>query len=139
MTDLVTKRKVGYVSSAARGPAPRPPDPRPQVDPATGTVTGQRCTACRHPLAVPAPHCPLCRAALAPARFGPDATVVAATVVRIPVGDRVPPYALAHVDLDDGPRVLVHLTPPDHAPPPGTRVRVCGTTALGDVLVQEQP
>lgn len=49
-----------------------------------------------------------------------------ATVVRIPVAGRTPPYALAYVDLDDGPRVLAHVVAGngDTAPSVGARVRL---------------
>lgn len=57
------------------------------------------------------------------------------TVVRIAVGGRRPPYGLAFVDLDDGPRVLVHLQHPE-AVPPGAVVTLDGTTELGDPQVR---
>lgn len=57
------------------------------------------------------------------------------TVVRIAVGERRPPYGLAFVDLDDGPRVLVHLQRPE-ALPPGAVVTLDGTTELGDPQVR---
>ena len=66
------------------------------------------------------------------AEFGPDGTVWSATVVRIPVPGRMPPYALAYVDLDDGPRVLAHA---DDAVPIGARVRLKESTD-GDVRVE---
>jgi uncharacterized OB-fold protein len=63
-------------------------------------------------------------------------TVWSATIVRIPVGDRIPPYHLAYVDLDNGPRVLVHAaTETAEAIAIGTRVEVSGLTPSGDVLV----
>lgn len=57
--------------------------------------------------------------------------------MRVPVPGRTPPYGLAYVDLDEGPRVLAHVDSDGDAErlPPGTCVRVCGTTADGDVLV----
>lgn len=114
-------------------------DPRPRVDAtADPVVVGSRCTACRHPVAFPRPVCPVCRGPVSEARFGPAGTVFASTVIRIPVGDRVPPYALAHVDLDDGPRILAtteHGPADVVAPPVGARVRLCGTSADGDPVV----
>jgi uncharacterized OB-fold protein len=72
-------------------------------------------------------------------RFGPAGTVFASTVVRIRVGDRVPPYALAYVDLDDGPRILAHVSDePGQATPPdvGEHVLLCGVTSTGDPMVE---
>jgi uncharacterized OB-fold protein len=47
-------------------------------------------------------------------------------VVAIPVGTHRPPFGLAYVDLDDGPRVLVHLAEPAVLEL-GTRVEITGT------------
>lgn len=59
-----------------------------------------------------------------------------ATVVRIPVPGREPPYALAYLDLDDGPRVLAHL-PGTEAVPVGTRLRLAPTGTGGDLTAEE--
>jgi uncharacterized OB-fold protein len=53
-------------------------------------------------------------------------------VVRIPVPGRTPPYALAYVDLDDGPRVLAHADDPVDI---GARVRLAASRD-GDVRVE---
>lgn len=97
-------------------------DPRPQV--ANGCVVGARCRACGYPTAPATPWCPVCQGPQEEARFGPGGCVWAATVVhlRLP-GGRTPPYGLAYVDLDDGPRVLARLDEAA-APRPGTRVAV---------------
>ncbi len=114
-----------------------PPDPRPTVVDEGGTarVVGQRCTECAYPLAYEALRCPVCRGELAPAQFGPTGTVAASTVLRVRVPGRTPPYAIAYLDLDGGPRVLVH-TPGDRALRPGTSARVVGATPLGDIAAQ---
>jgi uncharacterized protein len=109
-------------------------DPRPTVD--GGRVRGARCRKCSYPTAPPAPWCPACHGAdLEDAAFGPGGAVWSSTVVHIPVGKWSPPYAIAYVDLDEGPRVLAHL---DEARvlAPGTRVRVRGATESGDILVE---
>ncbi len=120
-------------------------DPRPKVVPHDdgAAVLGVRCTDCGYPVAFERPACPVCGGPVAEQRFGPGGTVFASTVVRIPVGDRTPPYALAYVDLDDGPRVLA-ATPP--APgsettgvPVGSRVRLVGVGEGGDPVVAVQP
>ena len=67
--------------------------------------------------------------------FGPGGTVWSSTVVRIPVAGREPPVALAYVDLDDGPRVLVHAPLAPDAPAVGSRVVLVAPTAAGDPAV----
>lgn len=120
-------------------------DPRPKVvhDGHDSAVLGVRCTDCGYPVAFERPACPVCSGRVAEQRFGPGGTVFASTVVRIPVGDRIPPYALVYVDLDDGPRVLA-ATP--SAPgsettgvPVGSRVRLVGVSEAGDPVVAMQP
>jgi uncharacterized OB-fold protein len=115
-------------------------DPRPGVvDAGDGTwlLAGARCTACGYPTVEVLDRCPVCGGASMPAEFGPGATVFAATVLRIPVPGRAPPYALAYVDVDDGPRILAHVDRTDAALTPGTRVALRGRTVDGDPLVGE--
>ena len=117
------------------------PDPRPVVErtaDAEWRLVGVRCTACGYPVLEPLERCPVCGGPCAAARFGPLATVFAATVLRVPVPGRAPPYALAYVDVDDGPRLLVHVDRTDGALAPGTRVRLAGSTDDGDPLVAEE-
>lgn len=111
-------------------------DPRPQVVDADDgpAVAGVRCTACGHPSAFPRPRCPACRGPVVPALFGPTGRVWSSTVVRIPVPGRTPPYALAYVDLDDGPRVLAGAEG-DAALAMGTPVRLLPADPAGDVRV----
>ena len=107
-------------------------DPRPRcVD---GQVEGWRCEPCGHAVAQQSPWCPRCGGALEPARFEPTGTVWAGTVVHLPVGHRKPPFALAFVDLDDGPRVLAHVVPAE-ALPVGSRARIIGEDE-GDIVVR---
>lgn len=63
----------------------------------------------------------------------------AATVLRVPVPGREPPYALAYIDLDDGPRILAHVDDTTEALAPGRRVLVAGSTPQGDPLVMADP
>ena len=126
----VTKRRAG----AAMGGMPVA-DPRPVWD--DGAVLGVRCTACRYPAAQrEIPWCPVCHAAVAPDRFAPVGTIWSATVVAIPVGERRPPFALAYLDLDDGPRLLVHMATPE-APPIGGRARIRGVDG-GDLIAASE-
>jgi len=122
-------------------------DPRPVVQQGPDglcRVAGQRCRSCGEVAAFAWPRCPACRGEVEPAAFGPDGTVWSSTVVRIPLPGRTPPYALAYVDLDDGPRVLAHVVAPpngprgpvDAAPPIGGRVRLAAPSPDGDVAVE---
>lgn len=117
------------------------PDPRPRVVQEEGAcrVAGRRCVACRHPLAYAAPRCPVCRGALADARFGPEGAVFAATIVRVPIPGRTPPWGLAYVDLDDGPRILAHYAPERGVLPVGARVRLRAASREGDPTVALAP
>jgi uncharacterized OB-fold protein len=99
-------------------------DPRPRIVVGAsggGLVEGRRCTSCGEPTAFAWPACPACGGPVEPARFGPEGTVWSATVVRIPTPGHTPPYGLAYVDLDDGPRVLAHSPGPVSI---GARVRL---------------
>ena len=114
------------------------PDPRPRVVERSGVavVAGARCTACGHPTAFLRPRCPDCRGPVEPADFGPEGSAWSSTVVRIPVAGREPPYALAYLDLDDGPRVLASL-PGNRAVPVGTRLRLTTPGPDGDLRAEE--
>jgi uncharacterized OB-fold protein len=108
-------------------------DPRPQVQ--DQQVLGARCAGCGYPTAPAAPWCPACQSRdQRPARFGPLGTVWSSTLVHIPVGRWKPPYALAYVDLDDGPRVLAHLQSAV-ALKAGARIRILGGDEGGDLIV----
>lgn len=116
------------------------PDPRPTVVDHDGAhaLEGWRCTACGHPSLWAPPRCAVCGGRPEAATFGPDGAVWSSTVVRVAVPGRTPPYGLAYVDLDDGPRVLAHVDPDDGDATrlaPGTRVLLSGATPDGDVRV----
>jgi len=118
------------------------PDPRPVVQERPGHefgLLGSRCTACGYPLAEVLERCPVCGGACAPVSFGPAAVVFAATVLRVAVPGRTPPYGLAYVDLVDGPRILAHVRRTDVALAPGDIVHLAGTTDDGDPLVGDGP
>ena len=93
-----------------------------------------RCAACGYVAAGELPACPLCGADVSPAHSGPRGKVWASTVVRIPVPGREPPYGLAYVDLEDGPRILAH-TPGDAALPVGSNVELGPLSEAGDPTV----
>lgn len=98
-------------------------------------VSGVRCASCGYRAAFDRPRCPNCRAAIELATFGPGGVVWASTVVRIAVGDHEPPYALAYVNVDDGPRVLAHL-PGDSPVAVGSRVKITGVDDRGVVSAE---
>ncbi len=107
-------------------------DPRPVIQ--GDKVVGVRCAACGYPSAPPAPWCPACQHRdQVKAEFGPGGTVWASTLVQIPVGRWTPPYAMAYIDLDHGPRVIAHLQEP-RIERAGTRVRIVGGEE-GDLIV----
>ncbi|MDT0201697.1 OB-fold domain-containing protein [Nocardioides sp. AE5] len=110
-------------------------DPRPRVQGTPPEVVGVACTACHHPMPTPRPACAACGGPVAEARFGPAGVIWSSTVVRIPVGDRQPPYALAYVDLEDGPRVLAHVAGAVEAPAVGSAVELVAPVD-GDVTVE---
>jgi hypothetical protein len=114
-------------------------DPRPAVvcaDDGRWRVAGARCRFCNHAVAYRWPRCPVCRGTLEEVLFPPVGTVWSSTVVRIPVPGRTPPYALAYVDLDEGPRVLAHVDGGTESPVPvGSRVELIAPSADGDLRV----
>ncbi len=110
-------------------------DPRPHL--ASGQIPrilGARCGACGYPTFHKLLRCPLCGSTMLDAQFGPGATVFSSTIVRIPIPGHEPPYALAYVDLDEGPRILTHITDHDRVLAPGERVMLVGETPQGDPL-----
>lgn len=113
-------------------------DPRPVVEAAAHghLLVGGRCRSCGHALTRQLPRCPWCRGDVAAERFGPQGSVWAVTVLHVAAGDRDVPYRLAYVDLDDGPRVLVHLL---QYAAIGARVRLAPPTVTGDPAAEALP
>lgn len=117
------------------------PDPRPAslVDGDAVRVAGSSCTACGFVTASAVPRCPVCGSDVAPAAFGPEGIVFASTVMRIRIPPRNPPFGLAYVILDDGPRVLAHAEV-DRPLAVGARVRLTpppGDADPADLYVTE--
>jgi uncharacterized OB-fold protein len=128
-------------SHGVEKPSRLPVDPRPNlvVDRDAIFLAGGRCMECDYVMSTLPPRCPRCHArVMVPQRFGPLGSVWTSTVLRIPTPGRPPPVGLAYVDLDEGPRILVHTTLSSDAPlTPGQRVRLVGWTDDGDPLVAE--
>jgi uncharacterized OB-fold protein len=111
-------------------------DPRPPVEVSGDVVTllASSCASCGYVAAGEVPACPACGAEVSRASCGPRGSVWASTVVRIPVPGREPPYGLAYVDIEDGPRILAH-TPGDAALPVGSSVELGPLSEAGDLTV----
>jgi uncharacterized protein len=77
----------------------------------------------------------VCRGEVAEDVFSNDGEVWASTCLRVRVPGHEPPFAVAYLVLDDGPRVLVH-TPGDQPLPPGSRARVVDVSADGDLVAE---
>ena len=83
----------------------------------------QRCTACGAHQFYPRPFCLGCDADVIWVTARGTGVVYSRTTVRIPVTPALePPYVVALVEIDEGPRLLTVLTDPDLAI--GDRVRV---------------
>lgn len=95
-------------------PARQPADYRARLD--GGFIPGARCPACGFCAAPAIPRCPACRAATEPAGFAGAGVVWSSVVVHVDVGAVDPPYRLAYVDIDDGPRVLCGADPDTELP-----------------------
>jgi len=69
-----------------------------------------------------------------PKSFGPGGTVWSSTTVHLRIGDLAPPFVLAYVDINDGPRVLARIVGATEVPA-GGGVRFVGDDN-GDLLVE---
>lgn len=92
-------------------------------------LEGTRCGSCQDVYFPPRWVCPVCRresiGKMAPHRLDGSGTVVTSTIVHVaaPGFEDQVPYALAIVELDEGPRVTAHVTDCDPATVrPGLRV-----------------
>ncbi|MBB2747128.1 OB-fold domain-containing protein [Microbispora sp. NBRC 16548] len=110
-------------------------DPRPQAVASGGvvTITGWRCRDCAYPIAREVLRCPICRGGMEQTTFSPRGEVFASTCLRVGVPGHEPPFAMAYLILDDGPRVLVH-TEGEEPLPVGGRAAVTSVTAGGDMV-----
>lgn len=114
-----------------------PADPRPR---AVGNgqelrITGWRCRVCRHPMTQQVVVCMVCRGDVAEETFSSEGEVWASTCLRVRVPGHEPPFAVAYLVLDDGPRILVH-TGGDQPLATGSRARVAEVTEDGDLVAR---
>lgn len=109
-----------------------PADPRPTVD--GQHISGVQCEECGRASAFVDARCRRCQGAVRAAQFGLGGTVWASTTVHLTVDHREPPFTVAYVDLDNGPRVLA-LVSGEQSVPPHTRVNLVGEVQ-GDLLVE---
>ncbi|MGE3875363.1 MAG: Zn-ribbon domain-containing OB-fold protein [Parvibaculaceae bacterium] len=109
-----------------------------------GRLIVQRCAACGTHQFYPRPFCLACESAtLDWAEAQGTGTIYSLTTMRLPVSpDLPPPYLLALVDLDEGPRLLTNIEAKTAAI--GDRVRVAwrkreGLPPLPVFVPAEQP
>ncbi|NYE35829.1 hypothetical protein F4692_000933 [Nocardioides cavernae] len=116
---------------------PPPADPRTRAtsDGTAVTITGWRCTACHYPMTQQVTACMECRGEVEETTFATEGEVWASTCLRVRVPGHQPPFAVAYVVLDGGPRVLVH-TGGDQPLAPGTRARVVAVSETGDLVAE---
>lgn len=84
---------------------------------AEGRLTVQRCAACGHHQFYPRPFCLACESGdLGWSDVSGRGTIYSLTTVRLPVAEELPPpYLLALVDLEEGPRLLTNIEAPSAA------------------------
>jgi len=95
-----------------RRPLPRPtPETRHFWDGArAGELRLQRCRACRRAYFPPRPFCPHCGSAdVEVFRASGRATLYSYVIHHRPVPGFTPPYAIAVVQLEEGPRMMTNL------------------------------
>jgi uncharacterized protein len=126
------------MSTTAVKQSPADPRPRGSRNGSAVRITGWRCKECRYPMAQAVTVCMVCRGEVAEDVFASEGEVWASTCLRVRVPGHEPPFAVAYLVLDGGPRVLVH-TGGDQPLPPGSRARVVDVTADGDLVAEAEP
>lgn len=82
-----------------------------------GQLRLQRCTACRHAYFPPRPFCPACgdRAVESFTATG-RATLYSYIISHLPAPGHTPPYAIAVVELQEGPRMMTNIVGCEQTP-----------------------
>tara|TARA_B100000686_G_C16571515_1_gene853185 strand:+ start:226 stop:651 length:426 start_codon:yes stop_codon:yes gene_type:complete len=115
-------------------------DPRPKITEEDGhyLVVGGQCSECDYSMITAPPLCPRCgNSTMKEETFGPKGKVFSSTVMHFSLEGRKGPTTLAYIDLEQGPRLLVHINnfSEDYGPPPGSIVTIVGQTEQGDPAV----
>lgn len=112
-------------------------DPRPRASQSADgvTIAGWRCSDCGHPVLHDVLRCPVCRGAVAEASFSVEGEIFASTCLRVRVPGHEPPFGMAYLLLDEGPRIFVHTEGGDPLPA-GSRAAVTAITESGDLLAR---
>jgi uncharacterized protein len=84
----------------------RPADIARIADDGALTLRGSRCENGDYATIAESFRCPRCFGEMHETAFAPAGTVWSFTTVLVPSPTRKPPYRIAYVDLDDGPRIL---------------------------------
>jgi uncharacterized OB-fold protein len=75
-----------------------------------GRLLVQRCRACGHHQFYPRPYCLACQGEVDWVEVKGSGTIYSLTTVRVPVQPELPPpYFVAIVELDEGPRLLTNI------------------------------
>ena len=96
-------------------------------------IIGWRCQGCGYPMTQQVTVCMVCRGEVAEDTFATEGEVWASTCLRVRVPGHEPPFAVAYLVLDGGPRILVH-TRGDEPLATGSRARVIEATEDGDLV-----
>lgn len=123
------------MSSTAVEQSPTDPRPRGSRSESGVSLTGWRCRACDYPMTQSVTVCMVCRGDVAEESFATEGEVWASTCLRVRVPGHEPPFAVAYLVLDGGPRILVH-TGGDQPLAPGSRARVVDVTEDGDLVAK---
>jgi uncharacterized OB-fold protein len=109
-------------------------DPRPQASRSVSgiTISGWRCQQCAYPYTQEVLRCPVCHGTVAEDTFATSGVVFASTCMRVRVPGHTPPFAMAYLVLDGGPRILVHTGTERLVP--GTRATIKEVTEEGDLF-----
>ena len=105
------------LSKVVPATTPTPADPRPCL--IGGRIAGSTCTACGHNAARRHPRCERCLGNTIATDFGPTGVVWSSATVHLRIGELTPPFVLAYIDVDAGPRVLAQVVGGNEIPAGG--------------------
>ena len=91
-------------------PAPTPETKHFWEGTKAGELRLQRCDACRHTYFPPRPFCPKCASRnVSGVKSGGKAKLFSYVIHHRPAPGFTPPYAIAVVELDEGPRMMTNI------------------------------